>query len=105
MSHYRLLRDTEHRIAEIYHYTVGRWGEDQALRYYNGLLDMFEAIAERRVPWGSLPTKFGIHGGHYCRFERHYIYWRMLDDGIVGIVAILHERMHRQEWLHEAFND
>lgn len=33
--------------------------------------------------------------GFYCRYERHYVYWRVLSDGAFGIVTLLHERMHQ----------
>ncbi|WP_404338027.1 type II toxin-antitoxin system RelE/ParE family toxin [Sphingomonas sp. MMS12-HWE2-04] len=102
MSGSRLLRDAEHRIAEIYHYTLARWGEEQAELYYQGLLDTFEALADRAVVWRELPAEFDI-AGYFCRYERHLIYWRLLDDGKVGIGTILHERMHQVEMARVAF--
>lgn len=46
--------------------------------------------------WRAIPAEFGVDG-YYCRFEHHYIYWRILPDGAVGIVTILHERMHQMD--------
>ena len=31
----------------------------------------------------------------------HFIYWKTLSDGAVGIVTVLHERMHRVERFQE----
>lgn len=104
MSSPRLLGETEFRIGEIYAYTADRWGEDQAGRYYHGLLDTFEAIAARDIIWLPIPAEFGVHG-YFCRYQRHRIYWRVLDDGNVGIVTVLHERMHHAALLREAFTD
>lgn len=101
---YRLLRDAAHRVAEIYHYTADRWGEEQADRYYLGLLDKFDAIAARQVPWRTVPAEFGVRG-NYCRYERHLIYWRILDDGRVGIVAVIHERMSQVQAVRAAFEE
>jgi len=42
--------------------------------------------------------------GYVCRYERHLIHWRMLDDGRVGIVTVLHERMHQIPQVRDAFN-
>ena len=36
-----------------------------------------------------------------CRYEHHFIYWRVLTDGAVGIVTILHERMHQIDRLKD----
>lgn len=102
MSDYRLLDDAEHRIAEIYHYTFDQWGEAQADSYYAGLLDMFEAIAARGVNWRQIPAEFDVDG-YFCRYQRHFIYWRLLKGGTVGIVTILHERMQQMDLLKEAF--
>jgi plasmid stabilization system protein ParE len=29
------------------------------------------------------------------RYERHFVYWRRLSNGDIGIVTVLHERMHQ----------
>jgi toxin ParE1/3/4 len=83
-----------HRLDEIYVYTRDVWGEAQAERYLRGLFARFDAIAARSIPWRAIPAEFGVDG-FYCRHEHHYIYWRVLADGAVGIVTILHERMHQ----------
>jgi toxin ParE1/3/4 len=62
------------------------------------LFDRFEAIAARRFPWRAIPAEFGVDG-YVCRYEKHFIYWKLLTDGSVGIVTVLHERMHQIERL------
>jgi toxin ParE1/3/4 len=54
----------------------------------------FAAIAARDFPWRAIPAEFGV-SGFVCRYEQHVIYWKLLTDGTVGIVTILHERMHQ----------
>jgi len=48
--------------------------------------------------WGSLGgrrgAEFGIEG-FFFRYERHFVYWRRLSNGDIGIVTILHERTHQ----------
>lgn len=68
--------------------------------YIRGLFARFEDIAERRVAWRDVPRELGVEG-FYCRYERHYVYWRVLSDGAVGIVTVLHERMHQIERFQE----
>jgi toxin ParE1/3/4 len=94
MSGYRVQRGAGHRIDEIYAYTRDQWGEAQADDYISGLFAQFAAIAARAFPWRAVPAEFGV-SGFVCRYERHFIYWKLLGDGIVGIVTVLHERMHQ----------
>ncbi|MBL9097691.1 MAG: type II toxin-antitoxin system RelE/ParE family toxin [Alphaproteobacteria bacterium] len=96
MSAFRIQDAAGRRLDEIYSYTRRRWGEAQAQKYIRGFFDKFKAIAARRCPWRAIPAEFGVDG-FYCRHERHVIYWKLLDDGSVGIATILHERMHQIE--------
>jgi len=49
-----------------------------------------------------IPAEFGVDG--YCfRYERHFVYWRRLSNGDIGIVTILHERMHQIGRFREDF--
>lgn len=84
------------RLDEIYVYTRDAWGEAQAERYIKGMFDRFEAIAVRAFPWCPVPAEFEV-SGFVCKYERHFIYWKVLADGSVGIATILHERMHQIE--------
>lgn len=36
----------------------------------------------------------GVSGFVY-RYERHFIYWKLMEDGAVGIVTILYEKCTR----------
>jgi toxin ParE1/3/4 len=102
VSAFRVLDSAGHRLDEIYSYTREQWGEAQAGRYIRGLFARFEAIAARSFPWRPIPAEFGVEG-YVCRYERHLIYWRLLADGAVGIVSVLHERMHRIDRFCEDF--
>ena len=94
MIPYRVQKAAGRRIDDIYIYTRDTWGEDQAQRYVRGLFERFDEIAAHRVAWRDVPKNLGVDG-FYCRYEHHYIYWRVLSDGILGIVTVLHERMHQ----------
>ena len=88
----------DQRLDEIYEFTAEQWGEEQADRYIQRLFERFAAIAARRVPWRALPPEFGVPL-FYARAEHHIVYWRERADGAIGIVTILHERMHQLEQL------
>jgi toxin ParE1/3/4 len=104
MSAFLVQDGASHRLDEVYTYTRDTWGEAQAEAYIRGLFDRFEAIAARRFPWRSIPAEFGVDG-YVCRHEKHFIYWKLLADGSVGIVTILHERMHQPERFRDDMED
>ena len=96
MAKFRVSAIAGQRLDEIYAYTRERWGETQAEVYVRRLFDCFDRIARREVLWRAIPAEFGVEG-YYGRCEHHYVYWRLLGDGAVGIVTILHERMHQMD--------
>jgi toxin ParE1/3/4 len=100
VTSFKIQHGASHRLDEIYEYTRDAWGEAQAERYLRGLFERFEAIAARRFPWRATPAAFGVRG-YVCRYEKHFIYWKVLDDGAIGIVTILHERMHELDRFRE----
>ncbi len=98
----RIQQAASHRLDDIYRYTRERWGEAQADRYVTGLFDAFSRIGSHGVVSRPVPAAFGVDG-YVCRYEKHLIYWRRLSNGDIGIVTILHERMHQIERFREDF--
>ena len=82
------------RIDEIYRYSRRRWGEAQAEAYIVGLFEAFEGIASGGVASRPIPAEFGVDG-YVFRYKNHFVYWKRLGDGEIGIVSVLHERMHQ----------
>lgn len=104
MPDIRIQPAASHRLDEIYRYTCDRWGEAQAELYITGLFDVFAKIANHEILSRPIPAAFG-HDGFYVRFERHVIYWRYLSNGDIGIVALLHERMHHLAYFQDDFEE
>jgi len=96
VADFRIQEAASRRLDDIYDYSCETWGEAQGQTYIRRLFACFEDIAARRIAWRSIPAEFGVEG-FYVRCEHHYVYWRILSDGAVGIVTILHERMHQIE--------
>ncbi len=96
MAEYRVQRAAVARLNEIFSYTKKHWGEAQARRYIDGLFTRFKQIAEGEARATPIPAEFEVTG-FYTRYERHYIYWKVLKPGQIGIVTVLHERMHQLE--------
>lgn len=90
------------RLDEIYRYTRNRWGAEQADKYITGLFSAIERIEARGVVSRPVPAEFGVDG-YFFRYERHFVYWRRLSNGDVGIVTILHERMHQIDRFRDDF--
>jgi plasmid stabilization system protein ParE len=90
----RIQAAASHRLDDIYRYTRARWGAEQAERYITGLFTAFDRIESRGVGSKPIPADFGVEG-FYFRYERHVVYWRRLSNGDIGIVTILHGRMHQ----------
>lgn len=102
MAAIRVQEAASHRLDEIYRYTRERWGKDQATRYITGLFEAFERIETHGVASRPVPAEFGVDG-YVFRYESHFVYWRRLANGDIGIVTILHERMHQIERFREDF--
>ncbi len=101
-SRFRVQEAASYRLDEIYRYTRAHWGKRQADRYITGLFEAFAGISSHHTPSRPIPAELGIEG-YFFHHERHFVYWRKLSDGDVGIVTILHERMHQIERLREDF--
>lgn len=90
------------RLDDIYRYTRDRWGTEQADRYITGMFEAFNGIETHRTSSRPIPAEFGIEGYFFC-YERHFVYWRRLSNGDIGIVTILHERMHQIDRFRDDF--
>ena len=96
MPKFLVQNSASHRIDEIYRYTLKQWGAEQADDYIVGLFDAFARIATHEVLSRPVPADFGVDG-FFFKYKKHVIYWRYLSDDNIGIVTILHERMHQIE--------
>lgn len=102
MAAVRIQEAASHRLDEIYRYTRDRWGTEQADCYITGLFEAFDKIESRGVTSRPILAEFGVDG-YFFRYQRHFVYWRNLSNGDIGIVTILHERMHQIDRFHEDF--
>lgn len=103
MAGVRIQEAASHRLDDIYRYTRDRWGAEQADRYITGMFEAFEKIESRGVVSRPVPAEFGVDG-YFSRYEQHFVYWRRLSSGNIGIVTILHQRMHQIERFRDDFD-
>ena len=100
MPKFLVLKSAAARLTEIFVYTQRQWGDEQAHHCIDGIFDRFEQIANREVILRPIPAEFEVNG-FYTVYEKHYIYWKELLSGQIGIVTILHERMHQMDRFKE----
>lgn len=91
------------RLDDIYRYTRDRWGEAQTDRYITGMFEAFDRIDTHGILSKPIPAAFGLEG-YFFRYEKHFVYWRRLSNGDIGIVTILHERMHQIDRFRDDFH-
>jgi len=102
MAPFLVQKATSFRIDEIFRYTLERWGTEKTESYISGLFEAFEKIETHEVFSRPIPAEFGVDG-FFFRYQKHFVYWKYLDTGVVGIVTILHEKMHQIERFTEDF--
>lgn len=98
----RIQEAASYRLDEIYRYTRDRWDGAQADNYITGMFETFERIKSGDAVSRPVPAEFGV-AGYVVRYERHLVYWRRLSNGDIGIVTVLHDRMHQIERFREDF--
>lgn len=103
MPTYLVLKAAEFRLDDIYRYTLDEWGKAQADKYIHGLFQHFADIAEEKAISRPIPAEFSVDG-YVSRYEKHFVYWKTLSTGQIGIVTVLHQRMHKIERFKDDFD-
>lgn len=87
MYSYFLSNEAKEDLKRIYHYGVGRFGIDQADKYFNMLHDCFEKIEENPF---LFPSAAHIRSGYrYCVCGVDTIYYRIIDNSRIEIISII----------------
>jgi toxin ParE1/3/4 len=96
MAEYRLAPAAEQDIEGIWTYTFQHWGVDQANRYTDMLMSVFNELTQAPR---TAPACDHIRPGYRRQsVERHMIYFRITNYGI-AVVRILHDRMDASRYL------
>ncbi len=88
----KILPPAESRLLAIWRYTRKRWDEEQADSYVAGLVAAIEEVAARPASWKSVRDP-ALRGVWFFRFRHHFIFFRQLPSGCLGVISILHESM------------
>ena len=87
MAEIRFTRKAVEDLSDIWNYTADMWSEQQANTYYELLIASCRKLAGNPVLFGREYKELGE------KVNKHIVFYRILDDGIMEVVRILHERM------------
>ena len=102
MTQFLVQTAASYRIDEIYLHAMDRWGKEKAEAYISDMFKAFEKVGTHEVLSRPIPAEFGVDG-FFFKYEFHFVYWKYLSNGAIGIVTILHERMHQIERFKDDF--
>ena len=91
MAKYKLTNKAVEDLTGIWDYTLDKWSEKQADRYYNMLLNNCQDIANNPKlgkNYEGITTEL-----FELKVNRHIIFYRKLINKPIEITRILHERM------------
>lgn len=106
MPGYRFYAPADAAQDKIWDDTVTKWGEAQAESYIRGLHAHLQRLCNNRLLWRRLPQRLAVpqditREAYFSRYEHHYLFFRTLDNGDLGVMTILHERMDMAVRLRE----
>lgn len=91
MAKYELTNKAVEDLTSVWEYTIEKWSEQQADKYYNLLLNTCQDIANNpelgKNYDGITKELFGL------KTNRHIVFYRKRINQPIEITRILHERM------------
>lgn len=88
------------RLLDIWDYTERTWGEEHADQYVRNLVSAIQAVGGERYRWRSVQDE-ALPGVFFFRHRHHYIFFRELSEGTLGVISVLHENMDIPSRLRE----
>ena len=90
MPGYKLTHKAVEDLTGIWNYTVQKWSEKQADKYYRLLIDNFDELS--RNPGLGKSYSDIIENILGFRVGRHIIFYRIIQSNKIEILRILHEK-------------
>lgn len=85
MDDYILSEAAKRDLKNIYRFGYHKFGEQQAEKYFNGLIACFEEISKNPLQFQRIPE---LGDYHRCVYISESIYYRIVDER-VEIMAII----------------
>ena len=99
MAKYKFTNKAVYDLTQIWNYTLIKWSENQADKYYNMLLKNCREVASNpdlgKFYSGVTENLLGFKSG------RHIIFYRKIEYNEVEITRILHEQMDIENRIKE----
>ena len=89
---YRISKQAINDLNDIWIYTFNKWSKEQADRYYDLIIGEIEFIADNFLTGKSAEQTRKDY--RVTKIKSHLIYYRKVENEIVEIVRILHQRMN-----------
>lgn len=89
----KFLRSAKTRLLEIWDYTEQTWGEEQADDYIRALVGAIHQAAVERHRWRPVLDET-LPGVYYMKHQRHFMFFREISAGAIGVISVLHEKMN-----------
>jgi toxin ParE1/3/4 len=88
---YRISQQAIEDLEKIWIYTLNKWSQEQADRYYDLIIEEIEFIADNFMTGKSAEQTRKNY--RTTQIKSHLIFYRKVENDIVEIVRILHKRM------------
>ncbi|WP_396602664.1 type II toxin-antitoxin system RelE/ParE family toxin [Algibacter sp. R77976] len=88
---YRISQQAIEDLNKIWIYTLNKWSKEQADRYYDLIIAEIEFIADHYLTGKSAEQTRKNY--RFSKIKSHLIFYRKVDNEIVEIVRVLHQRM------------
>ncbi|MBU2951826.1 type II toxin-antitoxin system RelE/ParE family toxin [Tamlana agarivorans] len=88
---YRISQQAIEDLDKIWIYTLNKWSKEQADRYYDLIIAEIEFIADNYLIGKSAEQTRKNY--RVTKIKSHLIFYRKVDNEIVEIVRVLHQRM------------
>jgi toxin ParE1/3/4 len=88
---YRISKQAIDDLNDIWVYTFHKWSKEQADRYYDLIIEEIEFISDNYLIGKSV--ELSRKNYRVTKIKSHLIFYRKVENEIVEIVRILHQRM------------
>ena len=90
-NNYRISKEAINDLRKIWAYTFNKWSKEQADRYYDLIIAEIEFIADNFMTGKSAEQTRKNY--RVTKIKSHLIFYRKVENDIVEIIRILHQRM------------
>ena len=98
INKYRISKQAIKDLNAIWIYTLNKWSKEQADRYYDLIIGEIEFISDNFLTGKSAEQTRKYY--RVTKIKSHLIFYRKIENDIVEVARILHQRMDIKKRLH-----